>query len=332
MAAVTGTNDYTSESYFPVPNLAGDSMVSFDWDASGDLYYGIGDPNFATRWEIWRYSGGSGTMIYSDPDAFAGYRVSRIGDYIYFNDGGTLSRWTVNGFKYDPVGAGSVTPLWTESDFVDLWGMNTLDGTDFIAAGGWTSAIYYSQFDANGDLVLPLTMLGTIGESSGPVALDLDGNLYYCNGFVSAGDPVVYRWSAAEVASAITDPMLFPLDPVGHEWATVEGGFNGATGMVCDAGGNVILTATSYVMPSELRIYSAGAKAATGVTTIATSPGPMGTVRYVDDTIYVCDASGIYFLIPPAPDPDPPVPVHAWPLAVILGLLAFRKVQGRNRN
>lgn len=291
-AAITGQNGYTATAYFANPH-AGEALVSFDWSSTGNLFYSTRSPVWNPQFAVYEYDGDSSTNIYSDPSAYAGSRVTRIGDRMYFNDGGNDSRYTFDYYRYDPTVGGSPVKVIDSSaaNGSECWGLATRNGSDIWAGGGWPTVIRYSNLDAQGDLVTePMTDLGVIGAPSGPLAFDSIGNLYYAQGW---GD-TIYRFTAAEVAAAIADSSTNPLSPTGHEWATIGGDATGATGIFVTDDWGLVLTATSLTAPSELRRYAINPDGTSaGYEVMATSPSVMTETRYYDGTIYVADADGI---------------------------------------
>jgi hypothetical protein len=124
------------------------------------------------------------------------------------------------------------------------------------------------------------------------VAFDAEGNMYYAHGYAFPAN--VFRFTAAEVDAAIADPTGHQLGPDDHEWADL-GSYPGATGMACDAAGNVIVTATSFTDPSELRMYHTACNGVNeGYTVLATYSGRLETVRCRNASTYVSCADGIF--------------------------------------
>ena len=145
----------------------------------------------------------------------------------------------------------------------------------------------------------PLVNLGSVGSAaSGPLAFDADGNMFYAEGYVSEGHPNIYRWSAAEVAAALADPESSPLDIAGHRWATLTTG-DGVTAMAVDSLGHLVLTATSFVDPSELqRLLVNNDGTYGGLEVLARSDERMEMVRIRDRQIYVSTGAGIFKVKP----------------------------------
>ena len=294
-ATFVGGSGYRAQTYYENPH-ADETFAAFDWDADTNLYYSTGRPGYGLGMSVYRYNETTVANLYTATNVYAGSRVTVIGDFVYFNDGDNYNRSTNDYFKYAPAtGLAPTRIIDSVGTGIDLWGLQARGSSaELWAAGGGSCKIQYTTLDASGNPVsVPPISLAQIGNYSGPLAFDVSGNLYYANGYVGAGDPNIFRWSAAEVVAAKADPVGSPLSPTGHEWAMIVGGFSGS-GMACDDNGNVILTATSFGSPSEVRLYSVNAAGAnSGMTVIATTPNRAETVRYRDGVIYVSDADGI---------------------------------------
>ncbi len=298
LGAVIGSSNYLVQTYYANPH-AGETLVSFDWDANTNLYYSTGRPDYDLGLSVYRWNGTAVSNLYTDATAFSGSRVTAIGGRIYFNDGGTYARWTCDYYRYDPARPAAPTNLGVLSD---IYGLETRNGTDFWAAGGYNAAIYYSPLTPQGDLAgNPLANLGVIGAASGPIAFDTNGNLYYAEGYVAAGTPTVYRWSAAEVAAALANPGSAPLQPDGHEWVALSAG-DGASSLAVDGQGHVLVTATSFINPSELQRLFVDQGRCAGYEVLARSDARLETVRVRESAIYVSASDGIFTVSPIQPD------------------------------
>jgi hypothetical protein len=283
------------ETYYS--HTTGDSIISFDRDASSNLYYmtSAGFPDVS----VWKYSGGpTPSTIYSNPSNFAGASVLTIGDYVYFNDSNSLGTQFIH--AYGPVsGAPSVNLLSTTRNS----NLHT-DGTRLFIAGApgfGTNHIYYSNLAPNGDLVNdPAIDLGVTSGFSGPLAFDLDGNLYYAPGF---SDLSIYKWTASEVNAAIANPVTNPLNVAGHEWldyTLLYGTAGGATSMLLDVDGDLLVTLSDFENPSvlvEFGVTPAGAHDGTN-TTILSETGRLGELRNFDGNIMVSAGNDIYKVVP----------------------------------
>jgi hypothetical protein len=112
---------------------------------------------------------------------------------------------------------------------------------------------------------------------------------------VSGGQAKIYRWTAAELAAAMANPVLAPLSPVNHEWGTIPPAFTGAAGMIVDGAGNVYVTANNWGVPGELLLYRpAAAGSAPTPVSLARHSGRLETLRLRGDKIYINCAAGIY--------------------------------------
>lgn len=294
-------HDYVVETYYANPHAA-ETLVSFDWDAAGRLYYSTGRPNWGLGFSVYQRDGATLTLLHEDNNVFAGPWVTVIGNSVYFNDGGNFARWTSDYFKFTPATAAPpVRIIDSAASGTDLWGLHGRNGI-LWAAGGWSSTLYYTPLDRNGvPVILPPIALGAIGESSGPMAFDVGGNLFYAQAYVAAGVPRIYRWPVAAVRAAIANPSGRPLTPAGYEWATITGGFTGATGMAIDHNGHLILTVTAFNLPGEVRRYFRSRSGANnGWETLAISPDRPETVRVARGSIFFSSSQGIY-RIRPAP-------------------------------
>ena len=293
-AGIIGSSNYVVQTYYANPH-AGETLVAFDWDGNNNLYYSTGRPDYALGFSVYRYDGNAAVNLYTDATAFSGSRVTAIGGRVYFNDGGTYTRYTCDYYRYDPATQSAPVNMGIQSD---IYGLETSNGSNFWAAGGYTAAIYYSALNANGELLSnPLVNLGVIGNASGPMAFDTNGNLYYAEGYVAQGNPTVYRWSAAEVTAAIANPAANPLIPDGHAWATLSSG-DGASGMAVDNNGHLVVTATSFTDPSQLQRLFVTNGICGGYEVLANSDTRLETVRVHGGKIYVSLSDGIFAVNP----------------------------------
>ena len=229
---------------------------------------------------------------------FPGSKITAVGTLVFFNDGGDYSRYTYNYFAYNVAQGGTPGVSYDSSvQPLSLWGIDTRDGSQFFASGAagfGPSSIYHMPTPADG-MLNDLVSLGEIGESSGPMAFDTAGNLFYAHGYVSSGQAKIYRWTAAELAAAIGNPVLAPLTPVNHEWATIPATFTGTDSMIVDAAGNVYVTVNNWGVPGELLLYRPTAAGSTPVpTALARYSDRMDTLRLRDGKVYMSCSAGIY--------------------------------------
>jgi hypothetical protein len=316
---IVGVGGYTATDYYSNPH-SGEAVVSFDWSSDNTLYYTTGDPNWGMNFNVYAYDGITSQNIYNS-QTYAGSRITQIGSQMYFNDGGTNDRWTYDYFRYNPAVGGAPVKVIdsTAANGSNCWDAATRTGSDLWASGGWSAGINYGNLDADGNLVSqPMINIGVIGGSSGPLTFDSAGNLYYADG---AGSNI-YRFTAAEVAAAMSDPGSSSLNPTGHVWATIGGDASGGTAMFAADGLGIVLTATSWTNPSELRLYPINGDGASGAyEVLATSADRITEARYHNGTIYAADASGIYAVSVP----EPGTLILLGPAMAILFLIRHRR-------
>lgn len=272
------------------------NIVSFDRDASNNLYYMTAPPGFGSGIDFWKSSGGTPTNLFSNGSSFAGNSVVKIGDYVYFNDG-NFPVATIR--SYGPLtGVAALAPVSTTTNY----GLYAGGGGMLITASN-PNHIYYSALAGDGDLVNdPAKDLGETVGNSGPLTLDGAGNLYYAPGF---GDMSVYKFSSAELAAAIANPVTNPLTVAGHQWldyTAIYGpsGIGGATSMVFDSQGDLIMSLTNFTGASVAAIFGADGTGAYDGThaTMATETGRIGELRNFDGNTYLSSSNGIYKLVP----------------------------------
>ncbi len=273
-----------------------DDIVSYDWDTSANLYYMTyaGFPDVS----VWKYGGGAPLSIYANANNFAGASVVTIGDYVYFNDSNLSNTQFIH--RYGPTSGSATTTQISTTTNSGLFGFN---GELFItgAPGFGTNRIYHSDLAGDGSLVSdPATDLGVTSGSPGPLSFDLAGNLYYAPGF---GDLSIYKWSAAEVAAAITNSAANPLTVTGHLWlnyGSLYGTMSGATSMAFDAEGDLLLALTNFVDPSLLVEFGAdlsGAHDGTNLT-VLTDTARLGELRTRGGDVFVSSGNQIVQIVP----------------------------------
>lgn len=285
-------NGTSLTAYFVFPASSTAALVSFDWDSDGVLHYTVGDPNWGLKLEV--YKGSSPLPVFISNAVWAGSRITRIGDKMYFNDGGDFFRFDFNYYFYDAASPGSVASFLEVPYGASLWGLETDGSGRFFASGSQATwgpgALFFSEVDSSGNLVsVPPLLLGTMGDVPGPLTFDTIGNLFYAPGYVFVGNASVYRWTAAEVAEAVMGTTM--LAPAGHAWATVPSPYSGATGLAVDGYGNVYASATAWGSPSQLLLFDANTH---DCLPIAQYGGRLETVRVNDGAIYVSCAEGIF--------------------------------------
>jgi hypothetical protein len=276
-----------------------DSIISFDWDANAELYYmtSAGFPDVA----VWKTNGGAPVSIYANPNNFAGGDVVDIGNFIYFNDSDFSNNQFIHDYgPLDPLsGPPSVSTLSTTPNS----GLFSHGGNLFISGAdtNGTNHLFYSHLAANGSLVDdPAISLGTTPGASGPMAFDAGGNLYYAPGF---GNSSIYKWSASELANAMANPTLDPLSTTGHLWLDYSALFptvSGATSMLLDPAGNLLVTLTDFSNPSDLADFGTNPDGSYDgfAMTILTDGGRLGELRDLNGNTYLAADNEIVQIVP----------------------------------
>jgi hypothetical protein len=149
------------------------------------------------------------------------------------------------------------------------------------------------------------------------LTFDSRGNLYYAQGWngvvfptPDVDDSLIYRFTAAEVADAIDDPVGHRLeitdpnenDP--HVWDTIDVTWPndpnspvGVSSMVFVEDIGLVLTATALHGHSQLRLYTVNKDGSSGdYMVLAESDGRMTEIRYRFGKIYFNDPHGIYYI------------------------------------
>ena len=285
---------YSIQTFYTHTNA--DNIISYDWDASANLHYmtSSGFPDL----KVWRKGSGALENIYAAPNNFVGASLVSIGDTIYFNDSDFASQF-IRGY----VAAATIpaVPVLSTTPNYGLYGRN---GNLFITGADsfGPNQIYFSNLAANGDLLDdPAINLGvTSAGSSGPLTFDLAGNLYYAPGF---GDLSIYKFTAAEVNAALADPAANSLTGSGNLWldyTTLYPNVSGATSLLFDAGGKLLVTLTSFTNPSALAAFGTSpAGAYNGInTTILTSMGTLGELRSLNGNPFISTGNEIVQIVP----------------------------------
>ena len=301
-AQPVGLKGASVNTYFDFPVATDAALISFDWDASDTLHYTVGDPNWGAKLAVYKQATPDDQLVFLSTDVWAGSQMLGIGDYMYFNDGGDLTRSESNYYMYEPVQADTVTPVLEHPYGMNLSGLASRNFNEFFASGtevDWgPAALFYSTLDASGNLDDTPVKFAGIGESPGPMTFDNAGNLYYAHGYVFGGAATVYRWDAAAVAAALADPDTAALVPTGNEWATLPTPYDGATGITVDSHGNIYVTVTAWMSPSQLVVYTAGDAS---MFRLAEYEGRLESLRYRDNAVYFSCADGVFaFPLPQA--------------------------------
>ena len=312
---VTAGPGHRAQLYFANP-AAGQAMVSFDWDSEGALYVSSAATNWAPGMTLWHHDDGGTSQVWSDASVFAGSWVASAGQQVYFNEDSNYRVYAV-----DSASGAARQVL----EHTNLWGMFPRGQHMFISGADatWTAALYVSDIAADGGLSGPV-QIGQVGGNSGPLAWDAQGNLFVAEGYNGGGEPGIYRFTSLEVAAALVDPAGSALSGAGRLWTTLEGySGGGATGMTFDDAGNLLLTATIFGGPSQLRRYPVDPMGEAGeFDLLASSAARLATVRVMDGLTYVSSPAGIYTVSVPEP---------ASLCALAVGAMLLRRRGGRVR-
>lgn len=273
-----------------------DSIVSFDWAGAGALYYQTSASYSYGGFHQW--SGGTLNTLQTGSGSIAnGASVVTIGDFVYFNVD-TYSSTPIR--RFGPV---SGAPVLADISTTTNYALHTNGGNLFITGSvnfGPTN-IYYSAIGGSGNLLSdPAISIGAPGGGSGPLAFDGAGNLFYAPGYF---DKSIYRWSAADVAAAIANPVGAPLSAPGHLWLDYSALYpmqGGATSMLVDPAGNLLVTITDFVNPSYLTRFDVAPNGSYAGTRedVLTNNVLIGQLRAHDGGIYVSSENTIYQIVP----------------------------------
>lgn len=292
-AGITPTSGYST--YYTHTNS--DSIVSFDWDVAGTLYYQSAVYGYQFG-GIYKYDGVNTTsLVAADSALFSGASVQVAGDYVYYNNSDMSNNQFIG--KYGKLG--DAGPEASQVSTSGNYSISVYGGDMYISGGTSISSPTYIKravFDANGDFDGSPSILGEMSGNSGPLAFDTTGNLYYAPGY---GDKSIYRWSSAEVAAAIADPATSPLDPSGHQWLDYSSAFavSGATSLLIN-GDELLVTLTDFTNPSYLVGFDIAATGAYGGTyeTLLTDTGRMGEIRLHGGSLYLASDNQIVTVVP----------------------------------
>jgi hypothetical protein len=285
-----------SFSIYHTHSVTDSAVVSFDWDSGGTIYYQA-STEFYNFGGLFSWNGiAQGTAVPGSSD-FSGASTVRIGDNIYYN---TSDFTDQKAWKYGPL---SGTPAATNISTAANWGLFRRGaGEMFIsgAPGFGTNQIFRATLDGAGNLMSAPVSLGLTTGSSGPIAFDLSGNMYYAPGF---NDLRIYKYTAADIAAAIADPLSNPLPPAASRlWYDYSGDFataSGGAGMAFDETGNLLLTLTDFINPSLLvRFDVDGAGTFDDLSAILSSTDRLGDVRFREGSIYLANANTILQVVP----------------------------------
>lgn len=294
-ASITLLDPSYSFTTYHAHSVSSSAIVSFDWDTSDQIYYQT-STSFFNFGGLYRWDGTTQTTEVAGSSDFSGASVIRIGDYLYYN---TSDFTNQNIFRFGPL---SGSPSSTNISTAENWGLfRRGPGEIFItgAIGFGTNEIFYTTLDSAGNFTAAPVSLGLTIGSSGPIAFDLAGNLYYAPGF---GDLSIYKYTAADIAAAIADPITNPLPSAASRlWWDYSADFtvSGATGLAFDDDGNLLITLTDFINPSFLLSVTVDSFGNfDDYTSILSSTGRLGDIRFKDGTIYLANDNEILAVVP----------------------------------
>ena len=309
---------YSAGAIYTDPNS--ENIVGFDWTNTGALVYQTSDPDSFAFLGVYSVSNGVNSTI--DPgntSDFAGAGVLTIGNFVYYNYS------DFNGTYINQYGPTNGTPSLTLASTAPNYGLYTNNGKMYITAADQNGIndIYVTTPGSDGSIATPVD-LGVTSGGSGPLAFDSAGDLFYAPGY---GDPSIYKWTAAELAAAEANPTADPLTlsspfasyaNISAYSAFANGG--GATSLLVESDGDVLVTLTSFDSPSDLVDFSNDGQTAT---TILTDSGLLGDLGEHDGNTYIAAGSQI--------DQLQLVPEPSAALSIILGLGALFLIHIRKR-
>ena len=272
------------------------AIVSFDWDSGGTAYYQASTDSYNFG-GLFTWNGlTQGTAVAGSSD-FSGASTVRIGDNIYYNTSGSSDQKV---WKYGPLsGSPAASNISTNAN----WGLFRRGANEMFitgAPGFGTNQIFRATLDGSGNFTSAPVSLGVTIGSSGPIAFDLSGNMYYAPGF---GDLNIYKYTAADVAAAIADPVSNPLPSAASRlWYNYSLNFSnvsGGAGMAFDEDGDLLVTLTDFSTPSLLVRFDVDSLGAfEDLNPILSSADRLGDVRFRDGSIYVGNANTIMQVVP----------------------------------
>lgn len=283
VAALTFHNGNSGSLYYTNDNS--NAIISFDWGSDSNLYFM--DSQSYNFGGFHRYDGATKTTLVAGNSNFAGASVVAIGSSIFFND--SNSNYFIH--RYDIAG-NSLTSTQTEN-----YSLAT-NGTSLFTTGSADWVITDLKYYPNGTFGQSIT-LGGVAGSSGPMAFDANGNLYYGVGY---GSSEIFRWSASDVATAIATEGGTPLDQTAGFWldyGSIFGSPEGATAMAFDSAGNLYVTLTAFANSSMLVKFETNGSGNHEL--ILDSDQRLGDIRIVNDILYVADGNQIFSVAVPEP-------------------------------
>lgn len=319
-AQVTGVGVQTE---YAASLAGGESIQGFGLASNGDIYftYGTFFPSQSLGVDVW--NGVTQTNLYSsgpgvDYPGGATVHQSTAGEFMYF----LRDNFPTPGFNRVQTGSTSVSNQTTVSPASSFTGAGD---RMFVSGFGSDSGLYVGDINGDGS-VSALTEItsGGLTGSSGPIAFDAAGNMYFAPGF---SDKSIYKWTASEVTAAIADPVANGLTESGNQWLDYSGdsrfdSVDGISGLAIDGDGNLFASVTSFTNPSLLARFSVNGSGDYQVTSLlASSTGRLNSVRInaFDNRVYFADTTTFYSI------PEPGTLVMMGISVVVVGGLFLRR-------
>ncbi len=306
---------YSYSTYYT--DSTGGSIISYDWSSSGDLYY-MTSVDWAMGGVYKVSSGTKSTIAAANGSLYNGASVVSLGNYVYYNYSNQANTQYVVKYGSTSGTGASASTASTHSNY----GLYTYNNGLFITGAaniGDTNHIYYTTAGSDGSLGTIID-LGATSGASGPLTFDSAGNLYYAPGYY---DESIYKWSASEVAAAIAGTSTLTVS--GHLWASYGSEYSnvgGATSMIVDANGNLLVTLTSFTSDSVLVNFGTNG---TSATTVLSDSDRLGELREDDGTIYLSSGNNILAL-QTTPEPSTVLFLMAGLGVLVMLKFKYRKV------
>ncbi len=311
-AALSFNTGYSGTNHITHSNA--DGIISYDWGSDGNIYYATATGSYGFG-GLFKNDGITTTTVSPTTSDFAGASVVAIGSSIFFNDG-NFPQSGIHQYSVSNSMEGTAT-------VATHYSLGTDGSNLFLTGASGIGADNYINCYVGGVLTGTSIPLANTGGASGPIAFDTDGNLFYATGY---GDLTIYRWSAAEVADAVSSGGASPLAGAGHIWLDYSGYFQnpmmqdlyaGATSMVVDGNGNVIVSLTNFAEDSGIIKFDASGTGSHQF--ILTSNTRVGELRVHDGGLFLSDGNQIVSVIP---EPSTSITVL---VACLSGLLIRRR-------
>lgn len=299
-AQLTGKNGYNYQAAYTLTGAG--AITAFGWGSDNKLYYSgtdySGPSSFFRRVD----SGGEvtlSTVNSSYGGAGFGLVSTSGGDFVYFNDSGANAPWPQY-VRMHEIGTGTASLASSASNYSVHADESVQPDRLFAVWGsfGSPSSIGFADVGANGTFGGTFTGFGSVAGNSGFMTFDNAGNLYYGPG----GGSGIYRWTAADVAAAIADPVNSALTGTGnlyYDWSGAYASNASVSGMVIGADGNLYFGLNDFFGGGSHYLLQLTVGATPGLTELVESASAnFGNVRAHQGEIYFTDGSQVLELVP----------------------------------